>query len=161
MAKKLIFSFSGSLAIFFFFLASSGKEHFRAFLVYLINQLFLCFVTENKEIAIYLISIFALLILFFSLITIEKHDNDLSVSKFIKNFYFVICEGKQLLFFVFFGLIYLLLTVSGAEELVRALVGTLCLQVAFLNLFPFVIRSEREGQCCTCKAREISRKEEK
>ncbi|KAM7459862.1 hypothetical protein LguiA_035851 [Lonicera macranthoides] len=72
--------------------------------------------------------------------------------------YFV---GKQLLFFVFFGLIYLLLTVSGAEELVRALVGTLCLQVAFLNLFPFVIRSEREGQCCTCKAREISRKEEK
>ena len=154
MRKGILFPLSGALAIFFFFVATCGKEHFLASLFYLINQLFLCFVTGNKEAAIYIIYIYAVIILIFTLLTIimrindNDRDNDRKVSKFTDYCLFLILEGKIKFFFVFFGLIYQLLPVSGSEQWVRALAETLFLQVAFLNLFIFLFRSltkDREG----------------
>jgi len=150
MLKNILFPLSGALAIFFFFVATSGKEHFLASLFYLINQLFLCFVTGNKEAAIYIIYIYAFFILIFTLLTIimRINDNDRKVSKFTDYCLFLIFEGKIKFFFVFFGLIFQLLPVSGSEQWVRALAETLFLQVAFLNLFIFLFRSltkDREG----------------
>lgn len=59
MLKGILYPLSGALAIFFFFVATSGKEHILASLFYLFNQLFLCFVTGTKEAAIYIIYIYA------------------------------------------------------------------------------------------------------
>lgn len=152
MLKGILFPLSGALAIFFFFVATSGKEHILASLFYLINQLFLCFVTGNKEAAIYIIYIYAFFILIFTLLTlilrINDRDNDRKVSKFTDYCLFLILEGKIKFFFVFFGLIFQLLPVSESERWVRALAETLFLQVAFLNLFIFLFRSltkDREG----------------
>jgi hypothetical protein len=154
MLKGILFPLSGALAIFFFFVATSGKEHILASLFYLINQLFLCFKTGNKEAAIGIIYIYAFLILVFMLFTIfmrindNDRDNDRKVSKFTDYCFSLIFEGKIKFFFVFFGLIFRLLPVSGSEQWVRALAETLFLQVAFLNLFIFFFRSltkDREG----------------
>ena len=150
MLKGILFPLSGALAIFFFFVATSGKEHFLASIFYLMNQLFLCFVAGNKEAAIYIIYIYVFLILSFTLLIIlmRINDNDRKVSKFKDYCLLCIFEGKIKFFFAFFGPIFQLLPVSGSEQWVRALAETLFLQVAFLNIFIFLFRSltkDREG----------------
>lgn len=57
MLKGILFPLSGALAIYFFFVATSGKEHTFAALLYITNLLFMCYVTSNKEAAIYIIYI--------------------------------------------------------------------------------------------------------
>jgi hypothetical protein len=57
------------------------------------------------------------------------------------DFLFVVLEGKTKLFLVFFGRIYQLLLVSRAEQWADALAYTLFLQVAFLNIYIFSLKS--------------------
>ena len=128
--------------------ASSGKEHWLASLLYLINQLFLCFLLKNKEAAFFRLLIFAFVGLLFVLLLFLKgfHGNERRI--FARSTcLFIILEGKVKLFFVFFGLLFQLLLVYGSEPWVR-LAETLFLQVAFINIFVFIFRSlPKESSC--------------
>lgn len=94
MIKDILFPLSGAgaLVIFFFFLATSGKEHTLAALFYLFNQLFFDFITENTEMVIYTYYVYAGFFLLFILLTflkrINDRDNDRKVSKFTDDFHF-------------------------------------------------------------------------
>jgi hypothetical protein len=57
------------------------------------------------------------------------------------DFLFVVLEGKTKLFLVFFGPIYQLLLASRAEQWADTLAYTLFLQVAFLNIYIFSLKS--------------------
>jgi hypothetical protein len=145
MLKGILFPLSGALAIYFFFVATSGKEHTFAALLYITNLLFMCYVTSNKEAAIYILYIYAGVLLIFTLLCILKRfndrDNDRKVSKFTDDFSLILLEGKVIFFFVFFGPIFQLLPVSVAEQWVHALAETLFLQVAFLQIYLFILKS--------------------
>lgn len=145
MLKGILFPLSGALAIYFFFVATCGKEHTIAALFYITNLLFMCYVTSNKEAAIYILYIYAGVLLIFTLLCILKRfndrDNDRKVSKFTDDFSLILLEGKVIFFFVFFGPIFPLLPVSVAEQWVHALAETLFLQVAFLQIYLFILKS--------------------
>lgn len=140
MLQGILFSLSGALAFYFFFVAKENKEHILTCLFYLLNLLFLCYETGKKEATLYLIYIYAFFGLIFALLSILKQidENYLRVSKFTDYFLFILCKGKFHFFFGFFGLIFLLMPTSGPEW---ALAKTLFLQVAFLNLFIFFFKS--------------------
>jgi hypothetical protein len=70
MLKGILYPLSGDPLWPFIFVASSGKEQIISSIFYLFNKLFLSFVTGNKEAAIYIIYIYAFIILILTLLTI-------------------------------------------------------------------------------------------
>lgn len=138
MIKGLLFPLSGALAIFFFFVAASGPEHFLASLFYLLNQLFLFVYTGNKEIALFLFYVYTSFILILVMLTLIIRINKLPISKLTEDLIWILNEVKMQFFFVFGGFLYYLLYVSVCPQWVLALGETLFLQVSFLNLFHFL-----------------------
>lgn len=107
----MIAPISGALAIYFFLLAKTGKDHFRSFLLFMINSFFYCFFTETvmEEKSIYFF--FFILIILLNLIALtflKLHMQKLPLSKFGEEFNLLVYESKNKFFFIVYGVLILL-----------------------------------------------------
>lgn len=146
VAKYIISPSSGGLAIFFFNKAKSGKDHFFASFLYLINGLYFYFLYENAEAAKYFIILYIFFFFIFSylsFIRIKRERERPKISKFPSEFNFLISKGKGTFFFIFYGIVGLLLglDVSENERWMTHWGTSLILQVAFIPIWNFIFSS--------------------
>lgn len=139
MLKVMLFPLSGALSIFFFYVANSDKSHVIAFVTYILNGVVLCFLFENHKYALYLLLINLIILLIFIFMTFIVMDrNGRKLSFFPSYFRDILAKGKKRFFFIYFGLVFLLLQKSGSEQWMQTSAYSLIFQVSVLEIFLFL-----------------------
>lgn len=148
LIPKILFSYSGALAMFFLYRAITGKEHFFTYIIYLINGIFLCFLFKNKDAALFFFYLNIIFLLFLTTLTyITNHIHDRRDSKFISSY--IINQGKHTFLFVYYGIICLLIRFYHSEQWMNDWANSLVIQVGIIKILIFIfniVKGEKKGK---------------
>lgn len=149
IAKYLLSPSSGALAIYFLYLARSGKEHLVTFMLFVSSGLLICFLLKKAEAAYY----FLLLNLFLFLILanatyINLHVEKKRISEFPTELTNLVSSEKLQYLKTYYGVLLLMATFYSCEDgWMTRWTFSLLLQVGLIQFLGFFIKKlNREGR---------------